>query len=63
MYKLKSSPEGGDDFSFGFDRDRDRTHYELTDNKILKDKNHARVMLRDVFGFAKHQEKPIYRLG
>ena len=29
-------------------------------NKIIKGKYHVRIMLKDVFGFAEHQEKATY---
>ena len=63
MYKLKSSARGSDDLSIGFDSDRDRRQRELTINKTQKGKFHLRVMLKDVFGFAEHQQKATYSLG
>ena len=47
--------------SIGFDRDRNRRR-ELTNNKNIKGKYHVTVMLEDIFGFAKHQEKATYGL-
>ena len=52
-----------DDLSTGFDRDRNRRKREMTNNKNLKGKFHMRIYLRDIFGFAKHQEKATYGLG
>ena len=49
--------------SIGFDRDRNRRQRELTNNKNQKGKYHVRIMLKDVFGFAEHQEKATYGLG
>ena len=63
MYKLLTSSRGSDDFSFGFDRDRNRKKRELTNNKNIKGKYHMRIYLKDMFGFAEHQEKATYELG
>ena len=57
MYKLTTSARWSDDLSTGFDRDRNRRRRELTEYKIKREKYHVRVMLKDVFGFAEHQEK------
>ena len=63
MYKLLTSIRGGDDFSIGFDRDRNRRKGELANNKNIKGKYHMRICLKDTFGFAEHQEKATYGLG
>ena len=63
MYKLLTSSRGSDDLSIGFDRDRDRRKRELTNNKNIKGKYHMRIYLKDIFGFAQHQEKATYGLG
>ena len=47
----------------GFDRSRATRQDEMTDNKRVKGKYHLRIMLKDVFGFAEHQEKATYGLG
>ena len=57
MYKLLSSSKDGDDLSIGFDRNRVRRKNELTNNKTIKGKFHVRIYLKDIFGFAQHQEK------
>ena len=62
-FKLITSAKDTDDLSIGFDRNRDRRQRELTNNKNQKGRNHIRVMLRDVFGFAEHQEKASYGLA
>ena len=62
MYKLLTSSKDSDDLSFGFDRSRDRKR-ELTDNKNIEGKNHIRTYLKDICGFAAHQEKGTYGLG
>ena len=64
MYKLVTTAKGCDDLSIGFDRDRTRKRNELTNNnKNIKGKYHIRIYLKDVFGFAEHQEKATYGLG
>ena len=63
MYKLITTTKGCDDLSIEFDRDRTRRRNELINNKNLKGKYHVRIYLKDVFGFAEHQEKATYGLG
>ena len=63
MYKLLTAAKGCDDLSIGFDRDRTRRRNELTNNKNIKGKYHVRIYLKDVIGFAEHQEKATYGLG
>ena len=63
MYKLITYKKNGEDLSIGFDRSRARRQDEMTDNKNVKGKYHLRIMLKDVFGFAEHQEKATYGLG
>ena len=63
MYKLLTSARRCDDLSIGFDGDRYRRQRELTDNKNIKRKIHVRIMLKDIFGFAGHQEKGTYGLS
>ena len=63
MYKLITTAKVCDDLSIGFDRDRTKRRNELTNNKNIKGKYHVRIYLKDVFGFAEHQEKAIYGLG
>ena len=63
MYKLLTSSKDGDDLSIGFDRDRGRRKNELTNNKTIKGKCHFRIYLKDLFGYAEHQEKGTYGLG
>ena len=57
MYTLITSAKYTDDLSPGFDCDHERRQRELTNNKNQREKYHVRVMLKDVFGFAEHQEK------
>ena len=63
MYKLLTSCKDSDDLSIGFDRNGGRRKNELTNNKTIKDKNHIRIYLKDIFGFAEHEEKATYGLG
>ena len=57
MYKLLTSSRGSEDLSIGFDRDCIRRERALTNNKNKEGKYHMRIYLKDVFGFAEHQEK------
>ena len=57
LYKLISNAKASDHSSIGFDRDRNRRRNELTNNKHKKGKFHVRIMPKDLFEFAKHQEK------
>ena len=52
LYQLITSARDADDLSIGFDRDRGGRQRELTNNKNINRKYHARIMLRDEFGFA-----------
>ena len=63
MYKLLTSSKGSDDLFIGFDRDRNRRQRELTNNKTQKGKDHIRIYLKDIFGFAEYQDKGTYGLG
>ena len=63
MYKLLTSSRDSDDLSIGFDRDRNRTTGELSNNKNKKGIYQMRIYLKDIFGFAEHQEKATYGLG
>ena len=62
MYKLITSSKDSNDFFIGFDNSRNRRD-ELALNKNIKGKCHLKIMLKDVFGFAEHQEKACYGLG
>ena len=63
MCKLITSSKGSNDLSIGFDNSRNRRRDELALNKNIKGKYHGKIMLKDVFGFAEHQEKATYGLG
>ena len=62
-YKLLTSNKESDDLSIAFDRSRDRRKRDLTDNEYIKGKYHIRIYLKNIFGFAEHQEKGTYGLG
>ena len=55
-----TSARGSADLSIGFDRDRGRSQRKLTNNKSQKIKFHLKIMLRDIFGFAEHQDEGTY---
>ena len=63
MYKLIGPIKNSDDLSIGFHRSRIIRKDELAQNKNVKGKYHLRIMLKDVFGFAEHQEKVTYGLS
>ena len=63
IYKLKTSSRKSDDLSIGFDRGREKRKRKLTNNKNIKGKYHVTIMLKDIFGFAEHQEKGLHGLG
>ena len=63
MYKLKTSSKDSNDLSIGFDHSRNRRRDELALNKNIKGKYHVKIMFKDVFGYAEHQEKATYGLG
>ena len=54
---------GSHELSLGFDWDRGRRQRELTNNKILQGKYLVEFMLRDIFGFPKHQKKATAGFG
>ena len=62
MYKLIPSAKDTVDLSIEFDRYRDSRQRELTNNKSQKDNFNLRNYLKDVFGFAEHQEGATYDL-
>ena len=63
LYKLITSSKDSNDLPIGFDHSRNRRRDELALNKNIKGKYHEKIMLKDVFGFAEHQEKATYGLG
>ena len=63
IYRIVTSSKDSDDLSIGFDRNRGRRKHELSNNKNIKGKYHTRIYLKDIFGFAEHQEKATYGLG
>ena len=63
MYKLITSSKDSNDLSISFDHSRNRRRDELALNKNIKCRYHLKILLKDVFGFAEHQEKATYGLG
>ena len=63
MYKLITNARDADNLSFDFDRDRGRRQRNLTNNEYQIGKYHIKIVLREVFGFAEHEEKATYGLG
>ena len=63
MYKLITSARNSDYLSIGCDRSPDRRQQELTNSKNIKGKYQVTIMLKDIFGFAEHQEKGKYGFG
>ena len=62
MYKLIKSSRDSNDLSIAFDYSRSRRKDELALKKDIKGKYHVKIMLKDVFGFAEHQEKATHGL-
>ena len=58
-----TSSKDSDDLSICFDHNRGRRKNELSNNKNIKGKYHTRIHLRDVLGYAEHQEKASYGLS
>ena len=63
MYKVIASSKDSNDLSIGFDHSRNTRRDELALNENIKGKYNVKIMLKDVFGYAEHQEKAIYGLG
>ena len=63
MLELITSSKIFEDLFIGFDRDRGRRQRKLTNNKKIIRKYHLRIYLRDVFGFAEHQEIATFEFG
>ena len=63
MYKLIKSCKDSDNMSIGFLRVIDTGERELSISKGTKRNYHVGTYLKDVFGFAEHQESATYGLG
>ena len=63
MYKLITSSKDSNGLSIGFDHSRNRRKEESTNNKNVRGKYHLKILLKDVFSFAEHQEKATDGLG
>ena len=56
MYELILGSTGSDNLSIGFHRSITKCEQELTENKTTKRNYQVRLDLKDVFGFAEHQQ-------
>ena len=63
MHKLIPSSTDSDNLSIGFHRNNGVRERELTKIKTTKGNYHVRIFLKDVFGFAEHQNNCSYGLG
>ena len=63
LHKLISSSWTSDDLSNGFHRSKKASERELANNKTTKGNYDIRIHLKDVFGFAEHQDNCTYGLG
>ena len=63
MYKPITSTKDINDLSIGFHRDLVIKRTELINNKNQNGDYCVGIMLRDVFGFAEHQQEATYGLG
>ena len=63
MHKLISSIRDSEELSIGFQKNIEARERELTNNKTTKGKYYVRIYLKDVFGFAEHQDNCTYGLG
>ena len=61
MLKFLSSGRDSDNLSIGFHRNIEER--ELTNNKTRKGSYRVRFYLKDIFGFAEHQDNCTYGLG
>ena len=62
-HKLTSSSRDSDDLSIGFHRSIEARERDLSNNKTTKGTYHVRIYLKDIFGFAGHQDNCTYGLG
>ena len=65
MYKLVSSGDNSNDLSIQFDGSNQRRKQKLTDKKTapmkaMEGRLHSKSCLKDVFGFAEHQQDGIW---
>ena len=61
--KLKPFRRDSDNLSIGFHRNKEAREIELTNIKTIRGNYHVRIYLKDVFGFAEHQDYCTYDLG
>ena len=62
-YKLLSSSRYSDHLQIGFHRRNEVRERELTNNKTTNGNYYNRIVLKDVFGFAGHQDNCTYGMG
>ena len=63
MHKLISSSRDSDVLSIGFHRSIEARERELSNKKSTKGNYHVRNYLKDIFGFAEHEDNCTYGLG
>ena len=63
MYKLISSSRDSDDLSIGFHRRNEVRKTEPTNIETTEGNYHVGIYLKDIFGFAEHQNNCTYGLG
>ena len=63
MHKLLSKGRDSYDLSICFHRSIEAGEKKLTNNKRTKGTYHVRIYLKDIFGFAEHQDNCSYGLG
>ena len=63
MHKLISSSRDSDPLSIGFHRSNETREGELTNKKTTKGNYRVGIYLKDIFGFAEHQDNCSYGLG
>ena len=63
LFKLLTSAAGTDDMFIEFDCEPTRRQDDLNDNENVKGIYHLRILLKDIFRFAEHQQKATNGLG
>ena len=63
VYKIITTATRSDDLLIRLNRDRNTSDKELTKNRNQKGNDLVRIMVKDVVGFAEHQQKATFGLG
>ena len=63
MHKVISSSRNSDDLSISYHRSNEISEKKLNNNETTKGNYHVRNYLKDIFGFAEHQDSCTYDLG